>query len=94
MTTLRTMTPHIRWTFACQGSHMRLKRRRGKETLIVIVPTNRVLAKGTLRSILRQANLTVEDDSVFRLATRTRFRVCHGNTDLPISCSFLQVLVC
>jgi len=44
-----------------KGSHARLKRRRGKEILIVIVPVHRELAKGTLRSILRQANLTIED---------------------------------
>jgi predicted RNA binding protein YcfA (HicA-like mRNA interferase family) len=44
-----------------KGSHVRLKRQRGKEVLIVIVPMHRDLAKGTLRSILRQANLTVED---------------------------------
>ena len=44
-----------------KGSHVRLKRQRGKEILIVIVPMHRDLAKGTLRSILRQANLTVED---------------------------------
>ena len=43
------------------GSHIRLKRRRDKELLIVIVPMHRELAKGTLRSILRQANLTHED---------------------------------
>ena len=44
-----------------KGSHARLKRRRDKEILIVIVPMHRELARGTLRSILRQANLTVED---------------------------------
>jgi predicted RNA binding protein YcfA (HicA-like mRNA interferase family) len=44
-----------------KGSHVRLKRRREKETLIVIVPMHPELARGTLRSILRQANLTVED---------------------------------
>ena len=44
-----------------KGSHVRLKRRRGEEVLIVIVPMHRELAKGTLRSILKQANLTVED---------------------------------
>lgn len=44
-----------------KGSHVRLKRRRGKEVLIVIVPMHRELAKGTLKSILRQANLTAED---------------------------------
>jgi len=44
-----------------KGSHVRLKRRRADEVLIVIVPMHRELAKGTLRSILRQANLTPED---------------------------------
>ena len=44
-----------------KGSHVRLKRRRGKEILIVIVPMHHELARGTLRSILRQANLTVND---------------------------------
>ena len=43
-----------------KGSHVRLKRRRGKEILIVIVPMHHELARGTLRSILRQANLTVD----------------------------------
>jgi len=44
-----------------KGSHVRLKRRRGKEILIVIVPMHPELARGTLRSILRQANLTAQD---------------------------------
>jgi len=44
-----------------KGSHARLKRQRAKEILIVIVPMHRELARGTLRSVLRQANLTVED---------------------------------
>jgi predicted RNA binding protein YcfA (HicA-like mRNA interferase family) len=44
-----------------KGSHVRLKRRRGEEALIVIVPMHRELARGTLKSILRQANLTTED---------------------------------
>jgi predicted RNA binding protein YcfA (HicA-like mRNA interferase family) len=44
-----------------KGSHVRLKRRRAEEVLMVIVPMHRELAKGTLRSILRQANLTAED---------------------------------
>jgi predicted RNA binding protein YcfA (HicA-like mRNA interferase family) len=38
-----------------------MKRQRGKEVLIAIVPMHRELAKGTLRSVLRQANLTPED---------------------------------
>ena len=44
-----------------KGSHVRMKRQRGKDVLIVIVPMHRELAKGTLRSVLRQANLTPED---------------------------------
>lgn len=44
-----------------KGSHVRLKRRRDKEILIVIVPMHHELAKGTLKSVLRQANLTGED---------------------------------
>jgi len=44
-----------------KGSHVRLKRRRDKEILIVIVPMHRELARGTLTSILRQSNLRVED---------------------------------
>ena len=44
-----------------KGSHVRLKRRRAEEVLIVIVPMHRELARGTLRSILKQANLSAED---------------------------------
>ena len=44
-----------------KGSHVRMKRQRGKEVLIVIIPMHRELAKGTLRSVLRQANMTPED---------------------------------
>jgi len=42
-----------------KGSHIRLKKT-NEETLIVIVPDHQEIAKGTLRSILRQANLTPE----------------------------------
>jgi len=44
-----------------EGSHVRLKRKRGREVLIVIVPMHSEIAKGTLKSILRQANMTVDD---------------------------------
>jgi len=43
-----------------RGSHVRLKRKDGK-TLIVIVPDHKELARGTLKSILRQANLSREE---------------------------------
>lgn len=41
-----------------RGSHLKLKRGDGR---IVIVPLHRELATGTLRSVLRQAGLTVEE---------------------------------
>ena len=51
-----------------KGSHVRMKRQRGKEALIVIVPMHRELAQGTLRSVPRQANMTPEDlNRVLRL---------------------------
>ena len=43
-----------------RGSHVRLKRKDGK-TLIVIIPDHRELARGTLKSILKQANLSREE---------------------------------
>jgi predicted RNA binding protein YcfA (HicA-like mRNA interferase family) len=43
-----------------KGSHIRLKKRNEK-ILIVVVPDHPELAKGTLRSIIRRANLSVEE---------------------------------
>jgi len=43
-----------------KGSHIRLKKRNEK-VFIVVVPDHPELAKGTLRSILRRANLSVEE---------------------------------
>ncbi len=43
-----------------KGSHIRL-RKKNDRTLIVIVTDHSELAKGTLKSILRQANLSVEE---------------------------------
>lgn len=40
-----------------RGSHLKLRNREGRT---VIVPMHRELARGTLRSILRQTDLTVE----------------------------------
>ena len=40
-----------------RGSHLKLRTQEGRT---VIVPMHRELARGTLRSILRQADLTVE----------------------------------
>jgi predicted RNA binding protein YcfA (HicA-like mRNA interferase family) len=42
---------------SARGSHHKLRRADGRT---VIVPLHRELARGTLRSILRQADLTVE----------------------------------
>lgn len=43
-----------------KGSHVRLKKKNDR-TLIVIVPDHPELAKGTLKSILRQAGLSTEE---------------------------------
>lgn len=40
-----------------RGSHLKLRNQEGRT---VIVPMHRELARGTLRSILRQTDLTVE----------------------------------
>jgi predicted RNA binding protein YcfA (HicA-like mRNA interferase family) len=44
-----------------KGSHVKLKKRVDGRGLVVIVPDHRELARGTLQSILRQANLTREE---------------------------------
>lgn len=41
-----------------KGSHLKLKHPDGR---VVIIPMHRQLAAGTLRSILRQAGLTLEE---------------------------------
>lgn len=46
---------------SCKGSHVKLKGFRAGEKRIVIVPLHGELAFGTLRSILRQAGLTVKE---------------------------------
>jgi predicted RNA binding protein YcfA (HicA-like mRNA interferase family) len=44
-----------------RGSHVKLKKTEGDKIYIAIVPMHRELAKGTLKSILRQAGLTLEE---------------------------------
>ncbi len=44
-----------------RGSHVKLKKTEGDKVYIAIVPMHREIAKGTLKSILRQANLTLEE---------------------------------
>jgi predicted RNA binding protein YcfA (HicA-like mRNA interferase family) len=41
-----------------RGSHVKMRHEDGR---VVIVPMHKELAKGTLRSILRQANLEVDE---------------------------------
>ena len=41
-----------------RGSHIKLKRKVDEKVFVVIVPDHPELAKGTLKSILRQANIT------------------------------------
>ncbi|MCD4731039.1 MAG: type II toxin-antitoxin system HicA family toxin [Bacteroidales bacterium] len=44
-----------------KGSHIKMKRKTSNRTLTVIIPNYTEIPIGTLRSILRQANLTQED---------------------------------
>lgn len=44
-----------------RGSHIKLKKTEGNKVYIAIVPIHRELAKGTLKSILRHASLTLEE---------------------------------
>ncbi|MFA5820703.1 MAG: type II toxin-antitoxin system HicA family toxin [Candidatus Gracilibacteria bacterium] len=44
-----------------KGSHIKLKRKTNGNTTIVIVPNHKELTPGTLRNIVKTANLTLED---------------------------------
>lgn len=44
-----------------KGSHVKLKKSEGDKVYIAIVPMHKEIAKGTLKSILRQANITPEE---------------------------------
>jgi predicted RNA binding protein YcfA (HicA-like mRNA interferase family) len=44
-----------------KGSHVRLKKKDINGIFIVIVPLHPEIKRGTLKSILRQAGLTIED---------------------------------
>ncbi len=44
-----------------KGSHVRMEKRTDEGTIKVTVPLHPVLKKGTLRIILKQAGLTVEE---------------------------------
>lgn len=44
-----------------KGSHIKLHKRQGEKTLIVIVPNHKEVAIGTFGSILRQAKMTKEE---------------------------------
>ncbi len=44
-----------------KGSHVKFVKELGRATLTAIVPRHREVAIGTLRSILRQAGLSVEE---------------------------------
>ncbi len=46
---------------AIHGSHVKYLRADADETRVVIVPRHRAIAIGTLRSIVRQAGLTVAE---------------------------------
>jgi predicted RNA binding protein YcfA (HicA-like mRNA interferase family) len=44
-----------------RGTHIKLKKKVNDKVFVVIVPDHAELARGTLKSILRQANITRED---------------------------------
>jgi len=44
-----------------RGSHVKLKKRTPTGTLVVIVPDHKKVSKGTLRDIIKDAGLTVEE---------------------------------
>jgi predicted RNA binding protein YcfA (HicA-like mRNA interferase family) len=44
-----------------RGSHIKLKKKVNDRVFVVIVPDHAELARGTLKSILRQANITREE---------------------------------
>jgi predicted RNA binding protein YcfA (HicA-like mRNA interferase family) len=44
-----------------KGSHIKLKKKVSDKVFVVIVPDHSELAKGTLKSILRQANIARKD---------------------------------
>ena len=44
-----------------KGSHVKLKKTEAGKILIVIVPDHAEVARGTLKSILRQAGITKEE---------------------------------
>ena len=44
-----------------KGSHIKLKKKVDRRVFVVIVPHHAELARGTLKSILRQANMTREE---------------------------------
>jgi len=44
-----------------KGSHIKLKKKVDAKVFVVIVPDHAELARGTLKSILRQANMTREN---------------------------------
>ena len=51
---------------ATHGSHVKFLRETTAETRVVIVPRHREIAIGTLRSIIRQAGLTVASSRITR----------------------------
>jgi predicted RNA binding protein YcfA (HicA-like mRNA interferase family) len=50
------------WVIVRQrGSHIRLQKHMGRETLKLIVPAHRPIKRSTLAHILKQARLTVDE---------------------------------
>ena len=64
-----------------KGSHVKLKKKEKTRTYVVIVPDHPEVAKGTLKSILRQAGLT-KDEFLKLLKAQ--------NTILPVNMKTLE----
>ena len=49
------------WYVGQKGSHIKLRRRIGKRILTIIVTDDREVAMGTFRSILEQAEMSIDE---------------------------------
>jgi predicted RNA binding protein YcfA (HicA-like mRNA interferase family) len=59
---MKTLCRDFGFVFVSQkGSHVKLRRMAGKQTITTIVPMHKELAFGTLRGILRLAKVSEKD---------------------------------
>lgn len=60
---IKTLRKHGFVVVRQKGSHIRLEKNIGTETIKITVPNHRILKKGTLHHILKDAGLKLEDTS-------------------------------